>query len=588
MKKEIHQQATSEQKTTTVGVCIVNYKTAQLVAECLTSLSQSIPSAFSVSVVVVDNDSQDGSVELLHQCVKDNDWAHWVSIIAAEKNGGFSYGNNVAIHHLMLGQISEKDSDQIVELCESYSQFFDYFWLLNPDTRPLTASLSELVAYCEAHASVGIAGSALQDEDGTQQVACFNFPSPLGELVNILSLGALSKRFPNKVVPMTLPETASSVDWVAGASMLIRASVLDKIGLMDEGYFLYFEEVDYCWTAKKAGFSTHYVPESQVIHHVGAATGISDTRKKAPRRPAYWFESRQRFFWKHYGLFGAVKADTLAMAAFLGRRLKRRIRRLPDLDPPHFLRDFFSHSALFRLKRRPDGVVQAAVIRNASKKKRALAADASERSAVRVPLSSRFSECWACILEDYAAHGRDWTKPGFRAVAVYRFGVWRSQIKQSWIRAPLSILYRYLFRRMRNRYGIELPYSASVGRRVVIEHQSGIVIHGNSVIGDDCIIRQGVTLGNRYLDRPYEAPILGKNVNVGAGAKLMGAVHLDDGAVVGANAVVLHDVLAQQTVVGIPAKPIGPSLNSEACVKPSVEPNALSSACQVTDINSTL
>ena len=160
----------------------------------------------------------------------------------------------------------------------------------------------------------------------------------------------------------------------------------------------------------------------------------------------------------------------------------------------------------------------------------------------------------AQIKEDWIAHGKDWTKPGFRAVAVHRFGVWRMSIEPKILRAPLSILYRMLFRKVRNTYGIELPYSTKLGRRVVIEHQSCIVIHGDAVIGNDCIIRQGVTIGNRYLDRPLEAPKLGNKVNVGAGAKLFGKIEIGDGVNVGANAVVLKDVPANKTVVGIPAK----------------------------------
>lgn len=161
---------------------------------------------------------------------------------------------------------------------------------------------------------------------------------------------------------------------------------------------------------------------------------------------------------------------------------------------------------------------------------------------------------WQQIVEDWIAHGQDWTKPGFRAVAVYRFGVWRMGIPSKLLRAPLSVLYRILFRKVRNTYGIELPYTAKVGRRVVIEHQSAIVIHGHCEIGDDCIIRQGVTLGNRYLEKPLEAPKLGRRVNVGAGAKIFGAVTIGDGASIGANAVVLQDVPAGATAVGIPAK----------------------------------
>lgn len=161
---------------------------------------------------------------------------------------------------------------------------------------------------------------------------------------------------------------------------------------------------------------------------------------------------------------------------------------------------------------------------------------------------------WQQIKEDWIAHDKDWTRPGFRAVAIQRFGVWRMKIQPKLIRAPFSIIYRALYRKIRNGYGIELPYSVKLGRRVIIEHQGAIVIHGDCVIGDDCIIRQGVTLGNRYLDRPLEAPKLGKRVSVGAGAKVLGNVNIGDDVSIGANAVVLKDILAGQTAVGIPAK----------------------------------
>ncbi len=161
---------------------------------------------------------------------------------------------------------------------------------------------------------------------------------------------------------------------------------------------------------------------------------------------------------------------------------------------------------------------------------------------------------WQQIKEDWIAHGRDWTKPGFRAVVVQRFGVWRMKIQPKLLRAPLSILYRMLYRKVRNTYGIELPYTVQLGRRVVVEHQGAIVIHGYCAIGDDSIIRQGVTLGNRYLDRPFDAPKLGKRVNVGAGAKIFGDITVGDGANIGANAVVLCNVPTGATAVGIPAK----------------------------------
>jgi serine acetyltransferase len=160
----------------------------------------------------------------------------------------------------------------------------------------------------------------------------------------------------------------------------------------------------------------------------------------------------------------------------------------------------------------------------------------------------------AQIGEDWDAHGRDWTRPGFQALAVHRFGNWRMGIGPKLLRAPFSMLYRTLYRGVRNFYGIELPYTATVGRRVIIEHQSGIVIHGATVIGDDCILRQDVTLGNRSLDHPAEAPRLGARVNVGAGAKILGPVSIGDGAQIGANAVVRIDVPAGAVAVGIPAR----------------------------------
>jgi serine O-acetyltransferase len=161
---------------------------------------------------------------------------------------------------------------------------------------------------------------------------------------------------------------------------------------------------------------------------------------------------------------------------------------------------------------------------------------------------------WQLIREDWESHGRDWTKPGFRAVAFHRFGVWRMRLRPKILRAPFSVLYRMLYRKARNHYGIELPYTVELGRRVVIEHAGAIVIHGASRIGDDCILRQGVTLGMRSVERPTEAPELGARVDVGAGAKILGAVRIGDRARIGANAVVLQDVPAGASAVGVPAR----------------------------------
>lgn len=185
-------------------------------------------------------------------------------------------------------------------------------------------------------------------------------------------------------------------------------------------------------------------------------------------------------------------------------------------------------------------------------------------------MSAEKPSLWELIREDFEAHGRDATRPGFQAVAVYRFGVWRMSVEPKLLRAPFSVLYRALYRSVRNFYGIELPYSAKVGRRVIFEHQHGIVVHGQTVIGDDCIIRQGVTLGIRNMERLTEAPVLGRGVNVGAGAKIIGPVNVGDGAAIGANAVVLKDVPAGALAIGVPAQ-LTPRKNGASLVDKPLE-----------------
>ncbi len=162
------------------------------------------------------------------------------------------------------------------------------------------------------------------------------------------------------------------------------------------------------------------------------------------------------------------------------------------------------------------------------------------------------------IREDWLYNGEEWTRPGFRALAMYRFGVWRMTIKSRLLRAPLSVLYRSLHRLVRNHYGIELHYTAKLGERVVIAHQGGIVIHEFAEIGNECVIRQGVTIGAAGQFLNNDAPKLGRGVTLGAGAVVMGNVKIGDGAKIGPNAVVTIDVPAGALAVAPPARVIEP------------------------------
>src|SRR5688572_1443974 len=169
-----------------------------------------------------------------------------------------------------------------------------------------------------------------------------------------------------------------------------------------------------------------------------------------------------------------------------------------------------------------------------------------------------FSELINIIREDLETYKNDWLRPGFQALAFHRFGNWARVARPRLIRRPLVGLSKALFIFARNFYGIELPIQATIGRHVIIEHQGGIVVHGNAVIGNGCRLRQGVTLGIKSMDDLGVAPRLGFGVDVGAGAKILGYVVVGDYATIGANAVVLKDVPAGATAVGTPARVLPP------------------------------
>ena len=143
---------------------------------------------------------------------------------------------------------------------------------------------------------------------------------------------------------------------------------------------------------------------------------------------------------------------------------------------------------------------------------------------------------------------------GFWALQVYRFGHLRYRFTTKLVRYPIALLHLMLSKIAEIICGVTIGVSANIGKRLIIEHSGAIVIHGNSVIGDDCIIRQGVTIGNKRLDDPFGAPVLGNRVNVGAGAKILGRVHIGNDVEIGANAVVICDVPDGAIAVGIPAR----------------------------------
>lgn len=312
-------------------IVILNYRTPELTVACLHSLVDEVRALPGTQVTVVDNASADGSVEQISAAIATENW-DWVTFLPQDRNGGYAFGNNVGIRPALAAENPP-----------------DYFLLLNPDTVVRPGALQALVDFMDRTPTAGIAGSRLEEPDGTPQCSAFRFPNVWSELDSGLRLGVVTQLLNQRIVPiLPVTEAIQQVDWVAGASMIVRRQVFETAGLMDEKYFLYFEEVDFCVAAQKAGWSCWYVPESRVVHYVGQSSGVTDTKRKAKRRPTYWFDSRRRFFVKNYGWSYAVLSELAWASGFAVWRLRQVIQRKPDDDPPNMLGDFILNSVLLK------------------------------------------------------------------------------------------------------------------------------------------------------------------------------------------------------------------------------------------------
>lgn len=156
------------------------------------------------------------------------------------------------------------------------------------------------------------------------------------------------------------------------------------------------------------------------------------------------------------------------------------------------------------------------------------------------------------IRADFNAHGRDAGAQGFWAMVIYRFGRWRYGVRPALLRKLFSLIYKVLYKIIQIVTGIELPCEATVGRNFVIDHFGGIIISGYARFGDNCRIRNGVVVGLQRVDEPV-APVIGNNVDIGAGAKVLGPIRIGDNSIIGANAVVIEDVPENSIAIGVPA-----------------------------------
>ncbi len=258
---------------------IVNHNTAALLARCLDTLHCSATS-FPVSVYVVDNASTDGSTAMVRIHYP------WVNLIESEINGGYAYANNLALKLLFRAGPNEP-RDQV-----------DYVVLLNPDTELPSTALQQLVDFLEANPKVAIVGPKLVRPDGSLDLACRrSFPSPgvaFYKMVGLSRLFPKSRRFARYNLTYLDPDQETEVDSVVGACMVVRAEAIRDVGLLDEGFFMYGEDLDWAYRMKAAGWKVYYYPKVTVLHHKGAAS-------KRSRKATYeFYRAMLLFYRKHY------------------------------------------------------------------------------------------------------------------------------------------------------------------------------------------------------------------------------------------------------------------------------------------------
>ncbi|HVZ36603.1 MAG TPA: glycosyltransferase family 2 protein, partial [Polyangiaceae bacterium] len=227
---------------------IVNHKRPELVAQGLLSLRAEL-AAIGDSRAVVTDASGDGSDDKIAATIEQQGMSSWASLLRLDKNGGYGYANNQAIR----AALASADSPE-------------YFYLLNPDAYVLPGAVRELLSFVQQRPDIGLAGSQQEQPDGSINRSAFRFPSVRSELMQGSRLGLLEKLLPGAQIAPPPLEQAGPVDWLSGASLLVRREVFERVGLFDEAFFLYYEETDLCLRARHAGFRCWYVPTSRVVH----------------------------------------------------------------------------------------------------------------------------------------------------------------------------------------------------------------------------------------------------------------------------------------------------------------------------------
>lgn len=308
-------------------VITVNYCTAPHIVRALDVLPSQLNELGEAEWWIVDNCSPDNSIEVLREAIATRRLEERVRLIESPVNGGFGAGNNVAFR----AALKRKNRPE-------------YFYLLNPDAIPDPGAVAALIEFIERHPTVGAAGGALRDEQGRLQTSAFRFPNLLSEIESSLAIGVVTRLLEDHRVSMELPPSPARVDWISGASMMIRREAIERAGMFDEEFFLYYEEVELCRRFYDAGYEVFCVPDAVVCHVSGVTTGVSGPAARARRVPRYWFESRARYLRKRHGALG-LAAFNVAAAVCVGLyRVREYAGRREPPYRPYFLRDLIRYS----------------------------------------------------------------------------------------------------------------------------------------------------------------------------------------------------------------------------------------------------
>jgi len=308
-------------------VLIVNYRTAALTLQAVEALLPEVRARGDVEICVVDNGSGDGSAAELAGGIARLGAGDCCRLQALPDNGGFAAGNNAG-----LLAYRERAED---------GAFPRLTWLLNPDTVAQPGALTTLIDFLDSHPRAGLAGGRCLRPDGSIRHSAFRFHGPLSEFLCELDFGPLRSHFSRYDVALPLSDEPFRAEWLSGSNLMIRDTVFEAIGLFDSGYFLYFEETDFCARAADAGFEAWHVPDSAIVHLGGQATGFTEARPK--RRPLYWFASRARFFLRRHGAAATHTANLLWLIAHPLGRLIAAVRGRPRHDPPRLWLDFLTY-----------------------------------------------------------------------------------------------------------------------------------------------------------------------------------------------------------------------------------------------------